>query len=349
MRFLSMAAGLLAAAAVSSLAAQTPDGTWKWSSELGDQTINSTLHLQSDGDKLTGTYKNDTLETAVEEGTYKDGKVKFEINVAMDNGNQLRVPFEGEVNEETIEGEGKFFVGGEQQGDTFPWTANRHVGNAEVVGTWQFDFTSPDGVTRRPKLVVTEKGGQLSGYMVSAEDSNDEEAITVDNLRVEDNTLSFEMIVQLNGDLNLKYICHPRGHQITGKLRFRNENGNEGEFDIAATREHLSPEAKKLVGKWVFVMTGDDGVERKPILTVQDDGGKLDVQLVDDGNEFELNNVELKDGQLSFDFVNDHDGVGVELEWTSKLVGDDEMEGTLAYNVNGNTGEIGIKGERHHQ
>lgn len=82
----------------------SPAGKWKWSYERNGQTIETTLTLKLDGEKLTGavTGRNNT-ETAIEDGKIKDGEVSFKVTRER-NGTKFTALYKGKVSEETIKG-----------------------------------------------------------------------------------------------------------------------------------------------------------------------------------------------------------------------------------------------------
>ncbi len=91
---------------ISALAADKPGATgkWKWSFDRGGQTVETTLTLKQDGEKLTGavTGRNNT-ETAIEDGKVKDGEVSFKVTREF-NGQKFTMAYKGKVSEDTIKG-----------------------------------------------------------------------------------------------------------------------------------------------------------------------------------------------------------------------------------------------------
>jgi len=96
-----------------------PDGTWKWSVERNGEKIESTLKLKLEGDKLTGTLTGrDGKETAIEEASFKDAEVKFQITRER-NGEKVVVKYSGKISGDTITGKSEF---GDRSRD---WKAER--------------------------------------------------------------------------------------------------------------------------------------------------------------------------------------------------------------------------------
>jgi hypothetical protein len=116
-----MKIGALAAWAVLAAGAgdATPEGTWKWSFERNGEKIETTLQLKVEGDKLTGTITGrDGKETAIEEGSFKDGEVKFQVTRERE-GNKIVVKYTGKISGDTLSGKSE---AGERSRD---WKAER--------------------------------------------------------------------------------------------------------------------------------------------------------------------------------------------------------------------------------
>lgn len=122
--------GLLVAAVVMGLTATVradekanPTGTWKWSNTFNNQTRESTLKLNLEGDKLTGSMlgRNDQ-QTPIENATYKDGEVSFTVTRER-NGQKMTAKYSGKVSGDTIKGK----VETERDGQTRSrdWEATR--------------------------------------------------------------------------------------------------------------------------------------------------------------------------------------------------------------------------------
>jgi hypothetical protein len=94
--------GLSGAAFAADKASAT--GKWKWSFERGGQTMETTLTLKQDGEKLTGavTGRNNT-ETAITDGKVKDGEVSFKVTRERE-GQKFTMAYKGKVSEDVIKG-----------------------------------------------------------------------------------------------------------------------------------------------------------------------------------------------------------------------------------------------------
>jgi uncharacterized protein (DUF2147 family) len=80
-----------------------PTGTWKYTAEVGGQSIEVTIKLKLEGDKLTGTVSVRDTETKIEDAKYKDGEVSFTVNREF-NGNKFTIKYKGKIKGDTFKG-----------------------------------------------------------------------------------------------------------------------------------------------------------------------------------------------------------------------------------------------------
>ena len=81
-----------------------PTGTWKWSIEINGQQRETTLKLKRDGAKVTGTVTGRMgQETAIEDGSFKDGEVKFKVTREF-GGNKVVQMYSAKVSGDSLKG-----------------------------------------------------------------------------------------------------------------------------------------------------------------------------------------------------------------------------------------------------
>lgn len=98
-------------------------GTWKWTTQRGDNTVETTLKLKQDGETLTGTISGrQGAETEIENGKVSGETVSFEVTREF-NGNRFTMSYSGKLSEDAITGEVKFERDGEPV--SRPWEAKR--------------------------------------------------------------------------------------------------------------------------------------------------------------------------------------------------------------------------------
>jgi hypothetical protein len=111
------------------LAAQADDkapatGTWKWTfTRQNGDTVENTLKLKQDGDKLSGTLAGPQgNEREIKDGKVKDGDVSFTVTFDR-NGQEFTLKFSGKLSGDTIKGKNEFEVNGETR--MRDWEAKR--------------------------------------------------------------------------------------------------------------------------------------------------------------------------------------------------------------------------------
>ncbi len=115
--------------AAAAQAADDPNGSWKWTmmgrggGGGGGQARETTAKLKLEGDKLTGTVAGRNGDTAIEEGSFKDGTVAFQVSRER-NGNKTVMKYSGKLAGDTITGTVEF-TGGQGGGMPREWKAER--------------------------------------------------------------------------------------------------------------------------------------------------------------------------------------------------------------------------------
>ncbi len=77
------------------------DGTWTatFDTQIGEQHY--TYNFKADGEKLTGTAKNDFGEKAIDDGVIKGNDVSFTENLEF-NGQKIAIKYTGKLNGDEI-------------------------------------------------------------------------------------------------------------------------------------------------------------------------------------------------------------------------------------------------------
>jgi hypothetical protein len=89
-------------------AADDPTGTWKWTTMFGEKSVEASVKLKLEGDKLTGAYiGRGGTETPIENGSFKDGKVSFAVTRTF-NDNKFTINYNGTLSGDVIKGKTEF-------------------------------------------------------------------------------------------------------------------------------------------------------------------------------------------------------------------------------------------------
>lgn len=141
-----------------------PTGTWKWSFQTqGGQTIEASVKLKAEGEKLTGAFVGRSgVEVPIEDGKIKDDEVSFSV-IREVNGQKMIAKYAGKVSGDTIKG--KIETGREGQTRSFDWDAKRESASASATGMWKWTFEVPNGPTFEPSVKMKQEGEKLSGTL----------------------------------------------------------------------------------------------------------------------------------------------------------------------------------------
>jgi hypothetical protein len=102
-----------------------PAGTWKWTVTFNDNTVDFTLNLKLDGDKVTGALTGGfggQQETPITNAKFKNGELSFEV-IRERNGEKFTTKYEGKVTGDTIKGKSESNFGGQTR--SRDWEAKR--------------------------------------------------------------------------------------------------------------------------------------------------------------------------------------------------------------------------------
>ena len=99
-------------------------GTWKWSATMRNNTVNFSLKLKQDGDKVTGTISGQgAQDTEIKDGKVADGELSFKV-VRSRNGTDITTTYTGKLEGDSIKGKAES-TGGATTRPARDWTATR--------------------------------------------------------------------------------------------------------------------------------------------------------------------------------------------------------------------------------
>ena len=126
-RFVALVAVAAVAVCANAAIAAGPEGTWTWISPLhGGRENTLTLHLDSEGPTLSGTYVDGLtgreVEIAPTHWSDDTGKIAFRIPLRL-NGQMASLVYSGTLNEDTIAG--TCYLEVDRQVRAMDWLARR--------------------------------------------------------------------------------------------------------------------------------------------------------------------------------------------------------------------------------
>jgi hypothetical protein len=206
------------------------DGTWKWSfTRQNGQTMESTLKLKREGEKLTGAVVGrQGRETAIGDARIAaDGTISFTVTREF-NGNSFTQKYEGKVEGDTIKGK----ISGERQGQAFSrdWEAKRA---ADAGGTWRLERTLDNGQTFTATLRLKQEGEKVTGTTQWA----DREPVEIEEGKIEGSKLTFQVTRENDGQKwTAKYDAEVTADAIKGTVTAGNDQGEERSWEMEYTR-----------------------------------------------------------------------------------------------------------------
>jgi hypothetical protein len=100
-------------------------GTWEWIVHRSEKPGVATVELKLDGDRITGVMHGRT-DMKVENGTFKDGQVSFEVPAVNPDGSHMVHRYKGTLSGDTITGTAEMEVFGRMK-KSGKWLAQRYV------------------------------------------------------------------------------------------------------------------------------------------------------------------------------------------------------------------------------
>ncbi len=311
-----------------------PSGTFFWTQDFGQGETDNWLVLDTDGDKLTGSYMSGGQTVALKDGKYEDGKFSFTLALSVD-GTDIEVKTHGGVKGDKMSAVSEVNLEGNTQ--EFDLEAVRKTRPEDVVGTWNLTIDA-EGQTFEPVAKISKDGDNLVVEYLTDE-FGDHKAVDV---KLADNKLTYTIAVESpEGGLKLIFDTTPRGSKVSGKVEY--EVGDvTGSSEVEGKRE--APPAD-IVGTWN--LTADaEGQTFEPVMKVTRKDGKLEVEyLTDEFGDHKAKDVKLDGDKLTFLIdVESPDGA-MKLNFDTKIDGD-KIAGKVEYQVGDVTGTTEIEGKK---
>ncbi|MEZ6063426.1 MAG: hypothetical protein R3C19_24020 [Planctomycetaceae bacterium] len=207
-------------------------------------------------------------------------------------------------------------------------------------GTWHWEHDE-NGVSVKDALTLNydRKANQLTGRY-----KGNIGPIKIENGRIDGDKLEFRFDVDLEGTkIGLKFDGVIKGEEVNGTVSI-DASGQTAEFPWTAARS-LEPE--DVAGTWSLKLETPDGNTLTPTVkfTVTGDSIKGDYTGLNGQFQAAAKDVTVKDGKLMFTVSGERDGNTLTAKYTVTPKGD-SLSGKIAYDINGNAGELDVIGTR---
>jgi hypothetical protein len=190
-------------------------GTWKVQfTAVTGQTIEASLKLKQDGDKLTGVYiGGDGTEIPIQEVKLQDDELTFQV-VRDRGGQKLTMQYSGKVAGDAIKGKIDFAFGG--QTASMRLEAKRVKETANAAGTWKLTTATEFGRTFEHTVKLTQDGDKLSGTYIGQQGET-----PIANARIEGDDLAFQVARERDGKkFLLRYQGKVAGDALKGNVEY---------------------------------------------------------------------------------------------------------------------------------
>lgn len=212
---------------------ETAAGAWKWTRPGINGDVRCELHLANDDGKLSGTYK-DSDDVTARVGSVNLKGDEITVKLEMDQGGKTsEVTLSGKIAGDRITGRIRSASG---ESD---WKARKFLTLDDLAGTWQLEFTTPDGTTREPEFELSVEDGKP---VVEFTDTGAAEAGEADikDVRYKNGFLYIDMALDFQGqELVLEYEFEMMPDSLEGNMYFQfgdESAGMNGDVDVAGTR-----------------------------------------------------------------------------------------------------------------
>jgi len=286
--------------------AESPVGEWTIVSNAGGQESEATLTITEEDGKLSGTVVSELGSLDIEDPTFEDGVLKFDITIDA-QGQVFELAFEGKIDGNVMD-----VSWGSDFGD-FPGEGTRAV-SATPIGEWKI-VTDAGGQVIESTLTISEKDGALSGSI-----DGDAGSQEIGEPSVEGNVLTFDITIDAEGQsLELAF-----SGTIDGDSMDISWGSEFGDFPGEGTRGG----GVSLAGEWAMV--GDFGGQIiESTMTISEKDGEIMGSIATDTDTMELTDLSLEGDVLEFEITVDAEGQMLDMPFTGKIDGD-TLEGTFA-------------------
>jgi len=304
-----------------SAAQQNLAGTWKASfATPNGQTIESTLKIKQDGDKLSGVViGRNGNETPFDEITLTGDQLSLRL-IRERNGEKVTTKVAAKVTGDDLKGKIESNYGGENH--TMDWEAKRVkeaadvAGSTSVTGDWKYDLTLDSGDVLNLVLSLKQEGDKVTGKVVVG----DFDAPITEG-KVAGDAISFKIPVDRDGNkFTSKYNGTVAGNSIKGKIH-SDFGGTEHDYDWKATREKAVA-SSNAAGTWKWVIVMADGTSHDLSLKLTQEGEKLSGIVILGDNEVPISEGLVKDNEVTLKVTREQDGKTQVSKFKGTLEGD---------------------------
>ena len=213
--------------------------------------------------------------------------------------------------------------------------------SAEAIGAWQLDFTTPEGESKTPIVIVGRQRENLVAWYVGDDEPQDFSEVELDG---EELRLTFRP-AKFDGNILVTFVGHlTESGACEGDIEYETTSGDSGSFDFSGKR--IKPSQFDFSTVWEISFETPDGEEHEAQVMAVGNNDKVYGWYSSD--DYELPAKEMsKDGDevvMSLS-VKTEEGDTVEVTFRGTVDGD-SISGDAEYDFQGQTGSFPFTGKR---
>ena len=218
-------------------------------------------------------------------------------------------------------------------------TASSVKNKANPAGTWRLEYDWSGYQVKDAFRLKRGKDNQLLGTLY-----RNDTKLDIQDGKIEGDSISFTVTAEYEGtEWVTKYAGKIDGDALEGTAVV---TGNGQSLELPWTPKR-SVEMEDVVGSWQLHIEAPDGNTFDPILKITKEGDKYASQygLGEGTGELDVQKLRVEDNELRFSLDTEYNGAPLKLDYRGRPYGD-EINGTIAYDTEGNTGEFPFTAKR---
>jgi hypothetical protein len=209
----------------------------------------------------------------------------------------------------------------------------------DPVGAWQLHVNRPGRPANDPVLRVERAGDKLVGVLTDPQGRS----TPVKDIELKGDDLSFKIILKRDGqDLTMTYKAKLTKETLNGNISI-SLFGQMRSFPFEGKRKK---DDATLAGSWKITLALDSGQKLQPTFRLKQEGSKLSGEYIGNtGKEAPLQDVQFKNGELSFRIVDQFEEDKVPLAYAGKVTGN-AMAGTVKLGAGNQTATMKFEAQK---
>jgi hypothetical protein len=211
----------------------------------------------------------------------------------------------------------------------------------QIVGAWQLQCTTPDGVQRTPIVIVGRQYEKFLAWYIG-----DQEPQPFENVRLQGDKLVGTITPQERPDITIT--CESTlkvANECAGKATYRTKSGSDTE-SWTFTGKRLTPSSFDEVMKWQVSFVTPDNEQHEATVTVVSKSNKFYAWYSDKNHELPARTLTVQGDRVEMKMSGEsRDGTRADVTFRGTIAGD-QIQGNAEYRLQDQTGTFPFKAKR---